>query len=256
MIVCKSMAEIRTMDTCGRIVLDVLEGLRAMAEPGVTGADLDRYAEAQTRRRGATPAFKGYHGYPASLCLSINDEVVHGIPSQDKVLQEGDVVSIDFGVVKDGFYGDSDVTFALGEVEPRVRELIETAEQAFYAGMEAMQEGAFLSDVSHRIQQVIESHDFGIVRDYVGHGIGTALHEEPQVPNFGEPGRGIRLKPGLVLALEPMVTERGPTVQTLPDQWTVVTMDGGRAAHFERSVALLPTGPVIMGTDQLDAAGA
>ncbi len=246
MIVRKSKAELETMHRANVIVAQVLDRLKQSLEPGITTADLDRIAEEEIRKAGARPAFKGYRGFPATLCVSINDEVVHGIPSSRRAIREGDLVSLDLGTIVDGFYGDGAVTVAVGQVSPSLRRLLEVTEQALYRGIEQMRVGNRISDIGHAIQEYVESQGFSVVRDFVGHGVGTALHEEPQVPNYGEPGRGPRLQPGMVLAIEPMVNLGRHFVKILPDNWTVVTVDGAPSAHFEHSVAVTENGPWIL----------
>ena len=228
------------------LVAEVLEALQRAVAPGVTTADLDRIAEERTRKAGARPAFKGYRGFPASLCVSINHEVVHGIPSSKRVIRDGDVVSLDFGTVIDGFYGDGAVTIAVGDVPEAKRKLLRVTEEALHCGIEAMRVGNRISDIGYAVQGHVEANGFSVVREYVGHGIGTALHEDPQVPNYGEPGHGPRLLPGMVLAIEPMVNTGTHHVRLMPDQWTVVTEDGSCSAHFELSVAVTEGGPWIL----------
>jgi methionyl aminopeptidase len=245
MIKLKSAAEIKKMRRAGKIVAAVLQDLEQAVAAGVTTGSLDKRAERIIRRAGALPAFLGYHGYPASICTSINEEVVHGIPGLRK-LQEGDIISIDVGVCLDGYYGDAAATFAVGEISPCAQELIEVTRRSLEKAVEAMQSGARLSDVSHAVQSYAESRGFAVVRNYCGHGIGTAMHEEPQVPNFGRPGRGPLLRPGLVLAVEPMVNAGGWQVDVLADQWTVVTRDRSLSAHFEHTIAVGENGPEIL----------
>jgi methionyl aminopeptidase len=245
----KSPAEIDKMRRPARIVADVLESLRAMVRPGVTTAELDRAAERMIQKAGARSAFKNYRVgaavFPAVLCVSINDEVVHGIPS-NRALRDGDIVSLDFGVEVEGYYGDAAITVAVGSVDEDSRRLIETTERSLYAGIEHLRPGERLGDVGAAVQRVAESEGFSVVRDFVGHGIGRALHEEPQVPNFGTPGRGRALKPGMVIAIEPMVNVGVPGVRVLEDGWTAVTADGRRSAHFEHTVAVTDDGPEIL----------
>lgn len=246
MIVLKSKAEVEKMRRANQVVVEVMKTLGAMVQPGVTTQDLDRVAEDLIRKRGGTPAFKGYRGFPATLCTSINDEVVHGIPSDKRILKEGDVVSVDCGVVLDGFYGDHAITFAVGQIAPRTQRLLEITQEALMKGIEKMVVGNRLGDVGAAVQAHVESEGFGVVRDYVGHGIGRNLHEEPQVPNYGEAGSGLRLKAGMVLAIEPMINEGTGAVKLLSDDWTVVTADGKASAHFEHSVAITENGPDIL----------
>ncbi|HEY8450449.1 MAG TPA: type I methionyl aminopeptidase [Bacillota bacterium] len=237
MITIKSAREIEKMRRAGRVVAEVLERLRAEVRPGITTGELDRIAERLIRARGARPAFKGYHGFPASICTSINDEVVHGIPG-DRTLREGDIISIDVGAVLDGYYGDAAVTLPVGRIPPTARRLLEVTEQALYAGIAAAREDARLTDISHAVQTAVERHGFSVVRDYVGHGIGQQMHEEPQVPNYGPPGLGPVLKRGMTLAIEPMVNVGDYAVETKADRWTVVTRDGSLSAHFEHTIAI------------------
>jgi methionyl aminopeptidase len=246
MIVRRSEAELEKMHQANMLVVQVLDELSESLEPGMTTADLDRIAERSIRQAGAEPAFKGYRGFPATLCVSINDEVVHGIPSSKKVIREGDLVSMDLGSVVEGFYGDGAVTVAVGEISESLKKLIEVTETALYKGIEAMKVGNRVSDIGHAVQSYVESVGFSVVRDFVGHGIGTALHEDPQVPNYGDPGKGPRLLSGMALAIEPMVNVGAHFVKTLSDNWTVVTMDGSLSAHFERSVAVTEEGPWVL----------
>jgi methionyl aminopeptidase len=245
MIVCKSPAELRRMRAPNKLVADVLAELAAMAAPGVTTADLDQYAETRVRAAGATPAFKGYRGYPATLCASANDEVVHGIPSKRRLV-EGDILSLDMGVLLDGFYGDSAVTVGVGRISDDAAELLRVTEEALQRAIDRVRVGGRLSDIGHAIQRWVEAHGFSVVREFVGHGIGASLHEEPQVPNYGEPGRGPRLVEGMVLAIEPMVNAGKPAVRILPDGWTAVTRDGSLSAHFEHTVAVTAEGPLVL----------
>lgn len=245
MIVCKGKAELEKMREANLIVARILKELGKRIEPGVTTRQLDALAEELIREAGALPAFKGYHGYPACLCTSVNEQIVHGIPN-DRPLQEGDIVALDVGVCYKGFYGDSAWTFPVGEISSELQRLLDVTRQALYKGIEAVKVGNRVSDISASIQQYVESHGFSVVREFVGHGIGKALHEEPQVPNYGQPGRGPRLLEGMVLAIEPMVNSKGPGVRLLEDQWTAVTADGGYSAHFEHSVAVTDNGPWIL----------
>ncbi len=247
MIVYKSMAEIEIMDRCNGIVVDILKRLAERVQPGVTTAELDRFAEEATREAGAVPAFKGYRGFPASLCTSVNNEVVHGIPSPKRAVQEGDILSLDFGVILEGYYGDSALTVPVGTISPKAQRLLDVTRESLYRGIAHMQSGNHLSDVSNAIQTYVESEGYSVVREFVGHGIGHQLHEDPQVPNFGSPGHGPILREGLVLAIEPMVTEGNPDVLIGDDDWTVRSVDGGWSAHFERSVAVTENGPLLLG---------
>jgi methionyl aminopeptidase len=245
MITLKSPAEIKLMREANRVVARVLAKMRDTAKPGVTTEELDRMAEAECRAMGAVPAFKGYRGYPASLCCSVNDEVVHGFP-RPTPLKEGDILSMDFGAIYEDFYGDSAITVGIGQVSPEAARLMETTKASLDAAIALMKPGNRLGDVSAAIQEVAEGAGFGVVRQFVGHGIGRALHEDPQVPNFGAPGRGIKFKQGLVLAIEPMVNAGGFEVKVLEDGWTAVTSDGKLSAHFEHTVAVTADGPEIL----------
>lgn len=246
MIVLKSPAEIEKMRQANQVVVTVMKAISAMIRSGVTTEDMNRVAEATIRKMGGVPAFLGYRGFPATLCTSVNEEVVHGIPSKARVLKEGDIVSVDCGVILDGYYGDHAITFAVGEVAPRTRRLLDITQESLMKGIEQMVVGSRLGDVGAAVQTHVEAEGFGVVRDYVGHGIGRKLHEEPQVPNFGQPGSGLRLKAGMVLAIEPMINEGCADVKLLSDDWTVVTADGKCSAHFEHSVAITEKGPDIL----------
>ncbi len=245
MITLKSKRELEIMRTASRIVAEVLAQLRAGCEVGVTTRELDRIAEEKTIGAGAQPAFKGYRGFPRSLCTSVNQVVVHGIPG-DLVLQDGDIVGLDFGVLYQGYYGDAAITVPIGTVSPEVRRLLEITEQCLYLGIEEMVPGKHLSDISRAIQTHAESHGYSLVREFGGHGIGKRLHEEPMVLNYVANGRGIKLKPGLVLAIEPMVNMGTEQVHILSDGWTVVTTDGKPSAHFEHTIAITESGPEIL----------
>lgn len=244
-IILKSPGEIETMRAAGAVVAGVLEVLRKSVRPGVTTLDLERIAEEETGKRKARPAFKGYRGYPFCLCTSVNSEVVHGMPSK-KALGEGDIVSIDFGALVDGFHGDAAVTVPVGRVSDDAARLVRTAEESLDRAIAACTEGARLGDVSAAVQAHVEHQGFSVVREFVGHGIGRELHEPPQVPNFGVPGRGMRLKAGMVLAIEPMINAGGWAVRILEDGWTAVTADGSLSAHFEHTVAITPDGPLVL----------
>lgn len=246
MIILKSKAEIEKLRRANQVVVAVMQELATRIQPGVTTKELDRVAEDIIREAGAVPAFLGYRGFPATLCTSINAEVVHGIPSPSRSLQAGDIVSVDCGVVLEGFYGDHAMTFAVGEVPPRTQRLLAITQEALAKGIEKMVVGNRLGDVGAAVQSHVEAEGFGVVRDYVGHGIGRNLHEEPQVPNYGVPGTGLRLKAGMVLAIEPMINEGMADVKLLSDDWTVVTADGKASAHFEHSVAITENGPDIL----------
>jgi methionyl aminopeptidase len=245
-IVCRSQAEIDRLRVANQIVADVLAELEAAVAPGVSTQDLDRLAERLVRERGAEPAFKGYRGYPATLCASVNEEVVHGIPSATRVLRPGDIISLDMGVKIGGVYGDSAVTVPVGPVPDRTSELLRVTRESLDRAIDAARVGHRLSDVSHAVQTWVERHGFSIVREFVGHGIGEKLHEEPQIPNYGPPGRGPKLAAGMVLAIEPMVAMGRPETRVLGDGWTAVTRDGGLAAHFEHTIAVTEVGPVVL----------
>jgi methionyl aminopeptidase len=245
-IICRSTAELEKMREAGRLVGDVLTELTARVAPGVTTAELDEIAEQRIRKAGAVPAFKGYHGYPATICASINEEVIHGIPSGRRILNEGDIISIDVGASLDGYYGDSAVTLAVGQVSEQAATLLRVTEESLYKAIERAQPGGRISDIGHAVQQHVEAYGFSVVREFVGHGIGQRMHEEPQVPNYGEPGRGPRLSEGMVLAIEPMVNAGKPAVKVLGDGWTAVTRDGSLSAHFEHTVAVTADGPWIL----------
>ncbi len=242
MIILKTPEEIQTMTKASSLVADTLRSLVPRIKPGVTTEELDQFAEDFIRSRGGIPAFKGYRSYPKTLCTSVNEEVVHGIPSR-RVLKEGDIIGLDLGAIVDGFYGDSALTVAVGLIPPKVAELLKVTEEALYKGIEKAVVGNRLSDISHAIQNHAEAAGFSIVTDFVGHGIGRQLHEEPQVPNYGKPGQGPRLQVGRVLAIEPMVTMGDAAVRVLEDQWTAVTRDGSLAAHFEHTIAIQEEGP-------------
>jgi methionyl aminopeptidase len=245
-IVCKSSVEVETMHQAGLIVWEVLNELRLMVAPGVSTLDMDRIAEKRSAERGARPAFKGYRGYPAALCASINEEVVHGIPSASRKLREGDVVSLDFGVELDGYFADAAVTVPVGKVRPELETLLRVTRESLDKAIERARVGNRLSDIGAAVQQWVERHGFSVVREFVGHGIGTHMHEEPNVLNYGEPGHGPRLQEGMVLALEPMVNMGGASVRVLSDEWTAVTVDGKPSAHFEHTVAITAAGPRIL----------
>jgi methionyl aminopeptidase len=246
----KSAGEIESLERANALVLKILDALEAMVAPGVTTADLDRESEELTRKAGARPAFKGYRGFPGSLCASINEEVIHGIPSKKRALKEGDIVSLDFGVVLDGYYGDSARTVAVGRIPEESNRLLAVTQEALEKGLAQAKVGGRLSDIGFAIQSHVERAGFSVVREFVGHGIGTSLHEDPQVPNYGPPGTGPLLKEGLVLAVEPMVNQGSADVRIQADGWTAVTVDGLPSAHFERCVAVTADGPRILGSAQ------
>jgi methionyl aminopeptidase len=245
-IVCKSKAEIEKMRQSGRIVRQVLDYVRGLVAPGVSTMDLERAAEKKIEELGAKPAFKGYYDYPCVLCTSINQEIVHGIPSEKRLLKAGDIASIDCGVVLDGYYGDAAITVPVVEVTPDVQKLLQVTEASLYRGIEAARMGNTVGDVGAAVQELVEANGFSVVREFVGHGIGTRLHEEPQVPNFGTRGHGARLREGMVLAIEPMVNVGKPGTRLLSDKWTAVTEDGSYSAHFEHCVAVTKNGPLIL----------
>jgi methionyl aminopeptidase len=247
MINCKSQAELEKMRRSGRIVRQVLETVKALVAPGVSTMDLERVAEDKIRELGAKPAFKGYYDYPCVLCTSVNNEIIHGIPSEKRVLKEGDIVSIDCGVVLDGYYGDSAITVPVGgTISEELEKLLSVTENSLKKAIEEVRLGKTVGDVGAAVQEYVESHGFSVVREFVGHGIGTRLHEEPQVPNYGVRGHGTRLREGMVLAIEPMVNIGKPEARVLGDKWTAVTVDGSYSAHFEHCVAVTRTGPLVL----------
>ncbi len=245
MIILKSDREIELMAKAGRLVAETHAFLESMIKPGVTTKELDEAAEDFIRSHGALPAFKGYNGFPGSICASINEVVVHGIPGLNK-LKDGDIISIDIGTIVDGYYGDGAKTFPVGKVLDKDLELIEVTKQSFYEGLKYARVDNRLSDISHAIQKYVENNGFSVVRDFVGHGIGQKMHEEPQIPNFGLPGKGPRLKAGMVLAIEPMVNVGTYHVKVLSDNWTVVTIDGKKSAHYEHTIAITNDEPLIL----------
>ncbi|HEX6573673.1 MAG TPA: type I methionyl aminopeptidase [Gemmatimonadaceae bacterium] len=247
MIQLKSQREIEIMAVGGKILADTVKLMEQSVKPGMTTADLDKIAEEFIRSHpGAKPSFKGLYNFPASICSSINHEIVHGIPSRKRVLYEGDVVSIDVGVFYEGYHTDSATTVAVGAVDDESRRLLQVTRDALDAGVAVARAGNHLGDIGAAVQEVVEAAGFSVVRDLVGHGIGTGFHEEPQVPNYGKPNRGIRLAPGLTIAIEPMVNVGKPGIRTMPDKWTVVTIDGKRSAHFEHTVAITENGPRVL----------
>ena len=241
MIILKTPAEIEVMAQASRVVAEALDIVRKAVQPGITTEELDSIAEQEIRVRGALPAFKGYRNYPKTLCASVNDQVVHGIPSKRK-LKDGDIIGLDLGAIVGGFYGDSAVTVAVGSVSDATEKLVQVTKEALHLGIAQAIVGNRLSDVSYAVQQHVESAGFSVVTEFVGHGIGRQLHEEPQVPNYGKPGQGPRLQPGMVLAIEPMVNMGRSAVRILDDRWTAVTVDGSLSAHFEHTIAIQPTG--------------
>lgn len=246
MVILKSKREIELMAQAGKIVARTFEVLKNVLQPGITTAELDRLAEEFILSQNALPAFKGYQGFPASICVSINEEVVHGIPSAQTVLKEGDIVSIDCGAIFEGYYGDAAKTFPVGEISLEKKELLKVTEEALKQGIEKAKAGNRLGDIGYAIQEYAEKRGYGVVRDYVGHGIGRQMHEDPQVPNFGAAGKGIRLVEGMVLAIEPMINLGTYRVKTLANNWTVVTLDGKPSAHFEHTVAITANGPLVL----------
>jgi methionyl aminopeptidase len=242
MIILKTPAEIEVMAQASRVVAEALEIVAKEVRAGITTDELDRIAEEAIRARGAAPAFKGYRSYPKTLCASVNEQVVHGIPSKRK-LKDGDIIGLDLGAIVGGFYGDSAVTVPVGDVDDQVARLVRVTEEALYLGIKEAVVGRRLTDISHAIQRHVEAAGYSVVTEFVGHGIGRQLHEEPQVPNYGRPGQGPRLQPGMVLAIEPMVNMGGSAVRVLEDRWTAVTADGSWSAHFEHTIAIQPAGP-------------
>ena len=242
----KTSAEIEKMRASGRILREVHRAIESVVRPGATTMDLENAAAAEIEKHGVQAAFKGYHGYPAALCTSINEEVVHGIPNARRVLHDGDIISIDCGVILDGFYSDAAVPYAVGTATEQTRKLLDTTRASLEAAIRHAQVGGPHRDKSAAVQDNSEAQGFGVVRDFVGHGIGRAMHEDPQVPNFGPRGKGPRLKAGMVLAIEPMINAGGPEVRVLKDGWTAVTVDGSYSAHFEHTVAITKDGPVIL----------
>jgi methionyl aminopeptidase len=245
MILLKSLQEIGKMEVANRIVAEILEAVKEKVQPGVETRELDELAEELCRKHKVQPAFKGYRGYPRSLCVSVNEEVVHGIPGPRR-LKAGDLVSLDFGVKYDGYYGDAAISVAVGEVGQKARALMEATEKSLYAGIAEVKAGKRLSNVSHAVQSVVEGAGFGVIRDFVGHGIGRSLHEDPQIANFGPPDRGPIMQVGMTFAIEPMTSMGSWQVRILKDDWTAVTQDGSCAAHYEHSVALTENGVLIL----------
>lgn len=246
MIVLKTARELALMEEACRISAGALKAAGEAVKPGVTTEEIDRIAEAYIRSHGAEPNFKGYNGYPATACISINNEVIHGIPSNKRVINEGDIVSIDLGAKYEGYHGDNAATFAAGKISKEAQKLLEVTEQSLYRGIAAAIAGNRIGDISNAVQSFVEANGYSVVRDYVGHGIGTSLHEAPEVPNYGRAKHGIRLVPGMTLAIEPMVNEGDYKVDVLPDGWTVLTKDGSLSAHFEHTVVITTEGPKIL----------
>jgi methionyl aminopeptidase len=245
-ILIKSPAEIEKMRISGIALSKVHDAAKAAVRVGATTMDLERAAVAKMEELGVKSAFLGYHGYPAVLCTSVNNEVIHGIPNEKHVLHEGDIVSVDCGVIVDGYYSDSAVTHPVGKVTPAVEKLLRVTEASLYAGIDKAVVGGRLFDISHAVQVMCEAEGYGVVREFVGHGIGKSMHEDPQVPNYGDPGKGPRLKAGMVLAIEPMINMGSAEVKVLEDGWTAITVDGSVSAHFEHTVAITNDGPVIL----------
>lgn len=244
-VVLKSPDEIEKMRASNVIVAEILQGLRELCEPGITTLELDSYCQEEVKKRNVKAAFKGYRGFPYALCASVNEEVVHGIPSK-RELKEGDIIGLDFGILCDGFYGDSAVTIPIGKIAANAQRLIEVTEKSLSVAIEQCVVGNRVLDISYAIQNLAETHRYSVVRDFVGHGIGSNLHEPPQIPNYGTPGMGVRLQPGMVLAIEPMINEGKSKVRVLDDGWTAVTADGALSAHFEHSVAITKDGPYVL----------
>lgn len=242
----KTAQEIEKMRKSGRVLRQVHEAIRAAVKPGATTMDLEKVAEAKIAELGGKPAFKGYMDYPACLCTSVNNEVIHGIPSHTKRLREGDVVSVDCGVILDGYYSDAAVTHAVGKVKPEIQKLLDVTETSLEMAIEQVKPGNTLGDIGAAVQEYCEAAGFGVVREFVGHGIGKKMHEDPQVPNYGKRGKGTKLRPGMVLAIEPMINAGGAEVKVLNDGWTAVTLDGSWSAHFEHTVAVTQDGHLIL----------
>jgi len=246
-VILKSTREVEHMRRAGKVVRQVLDHVRDHVKAGATTLDLENAAESKMKELGAKAAFKGYHGYPCVLCTSINQEVVHGIPSKKRFLKEGDIVSLDFGAIVDGFYGDSAITVAVGEkIDKTTQRLLDATQASLKAAIDVVRPGATLGDIGAAVQEVVEAQGFSVVRDFVGHGIGTRMHEDPQIPNYGQRGRGLKLREGMVLAIEPMVNVGKPDVEVLKDGWTAVTADGTMSAHFEHTVAVTATGATVL----------
>ena len=246
MVICKSPKELEKMYQAGQIVWGALEKMRTIVRPGISTKELDEFAEAFTAEHHARPAFKGYRGYPGSVCTSINQEVVHGIPSSKRKVREGDILSMDFGVELDGYFADAALTVPVGKVAPERQKLLRVTRESLEQGIEKIRPGNRLGDVSSAVQQWVEKNGFSVVREFVGHGIGTKMHEDPQVPNYGSAGQGARLQEGMVLAIEPMVNAGGGDMRVLPDKWTAVTKDHSLSAHFEHCVAVTADGPWVL----------
>ena len=246
MIVLKTGRELAIMKEACRISAGALKLIGSAVEPGVTTAELDRLAEKYILSQGAKPNFKNYNGFPATACISINNEVIHGIPSHKRVIRAGDIVSVDLGALFEGYHGDNAATFAAGDISPEAKRLMDVTKESLYEGIKMARHGGRIGDISNAVQSYVEARGYSVVRQFVGHGIGTSLHEAPEVPNFGVSGRGVRLVPGMTLAIEPMVNAGSYDVKVMPDGWTVLTSDGSLSAHFEHTVAITADGPVIM----------
>jgi methionyl aminopeptidase len=246
MVICKSPVELEKMHRAGLLVWGALEKMRGMVRPGISTKELDEFAESYTVENKAHPAFKGYRGYPGSVCTSINQEVVHGIPSANRKVREGDILSMDFGVELDGYFADAALTVPVGKIAPERQKLLRVTRESLEHAIDKVRPGNRLGDVSAAVQEWVEKNGFSVVREFVGHGIGTRMHEDPQLPNYGTPGQGARLQEGMVLAIEPMVNTGGPAVRVLDDDWTAVTADGSDSAHFEHTVAVTKNGPWIL----------
>lgn len=246
MIVLKTGRELSIMREACKISAQALKLIGEAIEPGVTTAELDRIAESFIRSCGATPNFKGYNGYPATACISINNEVIHGIPTAKRKIQNGDIVSVDLGALFEGYHGDNAATFACGDVSEEAKRLMDATRESLFEGIKMARAGGRIGDISNAIQSYVEARGYSVVRDFVGHGVGTSLHEAPEVPNFGIAGRGVRLMPGMTLAIEPMINVGKPQVKIMPDGWTVLTQDGSLSAHFEHTIAITADGPQIM----------
>ena len=246
MIIIKSQQEIELMRESGKVTGKILRELEDFIKPGISTMDVDKFVEDTIRAHGMIPAFKGYGGFPGSACVSINEEIVHGIPKKDRILREGDIVSVDIGCIYKGYNSDAARTYAVGKISPTAQRLIDAAKESFFEGLKFCKVGYRLSDVSHAIQKRVEEDGFGVIRDFVGHGIGRELHEDPQIPNYGKPGRGPRLAKGMVLAIEPMISEGTYEVEVLLDNWTAVTLDGKLAAHYENTVVITDGEPELL----------
>lgn len=246
MIIIKSEQEIDMMRTAGQVTGQILRDLEGFIKPGISTKDIDNFVEEHIRAKDMIPSFKGLYGFPASACVSINDEVVHGIPAKKRKLREGDIVSVDIGATYKGYVSDAARTYPVGKIDPQAQRLIDAAKDSFFEGLKFCKVGYRLSDISHAIQQKVESEGFGVIRDFVGHGVGRSMHEEPQIPNYGVPGRGPRLAKGMVFAIEPMITQGDYEVDTLLDDWTVVTLDGTLAAHYENTVVITDGEPELL----------